>query len=107
MKGSPLPGSWNMEPLRPFNKFSTSPASAWEVTDGTLGTFVGQSQAHNDFAAKLREEDPEKLKASPSWKSSNVKSPPINRTPKRERRGIAGSEVCGASLVLFSLASPR
>ena len=96
MKGSPLPGSWNNEPLRPFNKFAVSPASAWEVTDGTLGTFVGQSQAHEEFAKKLRmpkEEDEEKVKQQPTWKSSNVKSPPIFRTPKRDRLGIAGSEL--------------
>lgn len=92
MKGTPLSGSWNNEPLKPFNKFASQPDSAWEVTDGTLGTFSGASQAHEEFANKLRLEDKEAI-PHPSWKSSNTKSPPITRTPKRMRNGIAGGEV--------------
>ena len=101
MKGSPVAGSWNNTPLERFNRFSASPVSAWEVTDGTLGTFMGQTVVNDKFAAELRDlgtygvggknDDPRNL--NPTWKTSPNQDQALFRTPKRMRRGIAGDEL--------------
>ena len=101
MKGSPVAGSWNNTPLDRFNKFSSSPVSAWEVTDGTLGTFMGQTVVNSKFANELRDlgqygvgsksDDPRNL--NPAWKTAPSQEQELFRTPKRMRRGIAGDEL--------------
>lgn len=101
MKGSPMAGSWNNTPLERFNRFSSSPISAWEVTDGTLGTFMGQTVVNHRFANALRDlgeygvgsksDDPRNL--NPAWKTAPMQEQELFRTPKRMRRGIAGDEL--------------
>ena len=98
MKGSPMAGSWNNTPLDRFNRFSAAPVSAWEVGDGTLGTFMGQTVVNAKFASELRDlgtygvSSPSDMK-HPAWKTAPNQEQALFRTPKRMRRGIAGDEL--------------
>lgn len=98
MKGSPLPasGSWNSEPLARFNKFSTDGGggSAWTVSDGTLGTFMGETVVNDQFAEGLRDLGPYGVPSSPKrWQSVNQKQFSVRRCPKRMRLGVAGDSL--------------
>ena len=98
MKGSPISGSWNNTPLERFNRFHASPVSAWEVTDGTLGTFMGQSVVNDRFANELRDLGRYGVTTigdgkQPAWKTAPSQNQPLFRTPKRMRLGIAGDEL--------------
>lgn len=98
MKGAPMPsGEWNGRTLERFDKFSQSPISAWEVRDGTLGSFISETKAHNVFSSGLRDlgtygVSSATTAANPAWKYA----PPATsarRLPKGMRQGIAGGEL--------------
>mmetsp|Transcript_50840 Transcript_50840/g.132156 ORF Transcript_50840/g.132156 Transcript_50840/m.132156 type:complete len:116 (-) Transcript_50840:363-710(-) len=105
MKGTPkpiVPGSasdWCNEPLERFNKFSSSPVSAWEVRDGTLGTFTSPIKAHQHFAHGMRDlgehgqTNTNHDGKTPTWKTAVLPDMPLYRVPKRHRLGIAGGEL--------------
>ena len=110
MKGLPFassatvrwtPGGWHNTPMPPFNKFSADGGggSAWEVTDGTLGTFCpAQTVVNERFGAGLRDlgkygVGSKATAKAPPWKQAVEKQPTMRRTPKRMRQGIAGDDL--------------
>lgn len=110
MKGSPMPvesaspahsrfsSPWSNDPLPRFNKFSSSPSSAWEVRDGTLGTFMGPTTVNDKFSESLRDLGRYGVSSKsdglhPPWKATNEQLPAIWRTPKRMRTSIAGEDL--------------
>ena len=101
MKGSPMSSPWSSEPLPRFNKFSPDGGggSAWPVSDGTLGSFIGSTWTVQErFASSLRDlglygVSSKSDMGHPAWKAAVEKTYPLVRSPKRLRRGIAGDEL--------------
>ena len=87
-------------PRRGFDsQFSQAPVSAWEVRDGTLGTFTSPIKAHKHFAHGMRDlgeygvtNASSDLK-HPTWKTAVLPEMPLFRVPKRMRMGVAGGEL--------------
>ena len=82
-------------------QFSAAPVSAWEVRDGTLGTFSSPNKAHSLFANQMRDLGEYGTTNStatidlkhPTWKTPVLPSMALNRIPKRMRMGVAGGEL--------------
>ena len=89
------------------SQFSKSPVSAWEVRDGTLGTFISPVKVHQHFAYQMRDlgehgvtnaashiNDPVRNPLGhPTWKTPVTPDMPLWRTPKRMRLGVSGCEL--------------
>ena len=73
--------------------------SAWEVTDGTLGSFISPTKAHQHFAFGMRDLGEHGVTNGKfdgkhaTWKTPVLPDMPLYRVPKRLRMGIAGGEL--------------